>query len=76
MKTFLVTGATGGLGLEIVKNLAKGRNNKVIMAVRDLDKGVAQRFLDQGASWADSPKEMAENGVDYICMGRPYFPPK
>ena len=40
MKTFLVTGATGGLGLEIVKNLAKGRNNKVIMAVRDLDKGL------------------------------------
>ena len=39
MKTFLVTGATGGLGLEIVKNLAKNRENKVIMAIRDLNKG-------------------------------------
>jgi NAD(P)-dependent dehydrogenase (short-subunit alcohol dehydrogenase family) len=38
MKTFLVTGATGGLGLEIVKNLAKSRSNRVIMAIRDLDK--------------------------------------
>lgn len=39
MKTFLVTGATGGLGLEIVRNLAKAPKNKVIMAIRDLDKG-------------------------------------
>ncbi len=40
MKTYLVTGATGGLGLEIVRNLAKDRKNKVIMAIRDLDKGL------------------------------------
>lgn len=39
MKTFLVTGATSGLGLEIVKNIAKSRSNRVIMAVRDLSKG-------------------------------------
>lgn len=39
MNTFLVTGATGGLGLEIVKNIAKSSANKVVMAVRDLDKG-------------------------------------
>ena len=40
MKTFLVTGTTSGLGLEIVRNLAKEGKNKVIMAVRDLDKGL------------------------------------
>ncbi len=40
MKTFLVTGATGGLGVEIVRNLVKNRKNKVIMAIRDLDKGL------------------------------------
>ncbi len=40
MKTFLITGATGGLGLEIVKNLAKDKNNRVIMAIRDIDKGL------------------------------------
>lgn len=40
MKTFLVTGATGGLGLEIVRNLAKNPKNKVIMAIRNLDNGL------------------------------------
>lgn len=40
MKTFLVTGATGGLGLEIVRNLAKNPENKVIMAIRNLDNGL------------------------------------
>ncbi len=30
------------------------------LTVRDLDKAVAQPFLDKGAHWADSPKEMAE----------------
>ena len=40
MKTFLVTGAIGGLGLEIVKNLAKSRKNRVFMAIRNYDKGL------------------------------------
>lgn len=40
MKTFLVTGSTGGLGLEIVRNLVKDRKNKVIMAIRNLNKGL------------------------------------
>jgi len=30
------------------------------LTVRDLDKAVAQPFLDKGAKWADSPKAMAE----------------
>ncbi|MEQ9488056.1 MAG: NAD(P)-dependent oxidoreductase [Alphaproteobacteria bacterium] len=30
------------------------------LTVRDLDRKAAQSFLDKGAHWADSPKEMAE----------------
>jgi len=41
MKTFLITGSTRGLGLEIVKELAKNKENRVIMAIRDLNKGLA-----------------------------------
>jgi NAD(P)-dependent dehydrogenase (short-subunit alcohol dehydrogenase family) len=40
MKTFLVTGTTSGLGFEIVKSLSKCRKNNVIMAVRDLERGL------------------------------------
>ena len=43
-----------------------------IFTVRDLDKDVAQKFLDGGAHWADSPKEMAE-ACDLIitCLPSP-----
>ncbi len=40
MKTFLITGSTSGLGLEIVKALVKDPENKVIMAVRNLKLGL------------------------------------
>ena len=40
MKTYLVTGSTSGLGLEIVKNLAKNKENKIIMIIRNLNKGL------------------------------------
>ena len=30
------------------------------LAVRDLDRAVAEPFLAKGATWADSPREMAE----------------
>ena len=42
------------------------------LTVRDLDKTVAQSFLDQGAKWAESPKEMAES-VDILvtCLPSP-----
>lgn len=39
MKTYLITGSTSGLGLEIVKNLAKNKENRVIMAIRNLNRG-------------------------------------
>ena len=42
------------------------------LTVRDLDRSAAQPFLDEGAKWADSPKEMAEN-CDMIitCLPSP-----
>jgi 3-hydroxyisobutyrate dehydrogenase len=42
------------------------------LTVRDLDRAVAQPFLDQGAKWADSPAEMAAN-CDLIitCLPSP-----
>ena len=31
------------------------------LTVRDLDRSVAQPFLDAGAAWGDSPQAMAES---------------
>src|SRR5690349_15713084 len=42
MRTHLVTGANSGLGLETVRALA-AKNERVIMAVRDLGRGEAAR---------------------------------
>lgn len=39
MKTILITGSTQGLGLQIVKSLAAQADVRIIMAVRNLDKG-------------------------------------
>ena len=46
MQTFMVTGSTQGLGLEIARELAKKSQTRVIMAVRDLKKGqeIAQQL--------------------------------
>ncbi len=38
MKTYIITGATGGLGYEIAQQLAQQPNTKVVFAVRDIDK--------------------------------------
>ena len=47
------------------------RNGHELM-VRDLDRDAAQSFLDAGASWADSPKEMAEAcEVVITCLPSP-----
>ena len=47
----------GNVGGKLAGSLLR---NGVDLTVRDLDKSVAQKFLDQGAHWAESPKEMAE----------------
>ena len=41
MKTYIITGATGGLGLSITRWLAKDLNNRIIIAVRDTTRGQA-----------------------------------
>ncbi len=46
----------GNVGGKLAGSLL--RNGHDVM-VRDLDRTLAQPFLDQGASWADSPKAMA-----------------
>ena len=42
------------------------------LTVRDLDKSMAQPFLDGGAHWAESPKEMAETcDMVITCLPSP-----
>ncbi|CAN0509846.1 unnamed protein product, partial [Discosporangium mesarthrocarpum] len=59
----------GNVGGKLAGSLLR---NGFDLTVRDLDKDVAQRFLDGGAHWADSPKEMAE-ACDLIitCLPSP-----
>ncbi len=59
----------GNVGGKLAGSLLR---NGVALTVRDLDKDVAQPFLDQGASWADSPKAMAEQcDVIITCLPSP-----
>ena len=59
----------GNVGGKLAGSLLR---NNVDLTVRDLDKSIAQPFLDKGAKWADSPKEMAQN-VDVVitCLPSP-----
>ena len=59
----------GNIGGKLAGSISR---NGFELVVRDLDKTVAQPFLDQGAGWGDSPKEMAES-VDMIitCLPSP-----
>ncbi|MEM7194517.1 MAG: NAD(P)-dependent oxidoreductase [Pseudomonadota bacterium] len=59
----------GNVGGKLAGSLLR---NGVDLTVRDLDKSIAQPFLDRGASWADSPKQMAES-VDLLitCLPSP-----
>jgi 3-hydroxyisobutyrate dehydrogenase len=42
------------------------------LTVRDLDRGIAQPFLDKGAKWADSPAEMAAScDLVITCLPSP-----
>jgi len=59
----------GNVGGKLAGSLLR---NGFELTVRDLDKNAAQRFLDQGAKWGNSPKEMAES-VDILitCLPSP-----
>ena len=64
----------GFIGLGNVGNKLAGSilRNGFDLTVRDLDKKAASTLLDQGAKWADSPRQMAEV-VDVIvtCLPSP-----
>ena len=59
----------GNVGGKLAGSLLR---NGFDLTVRDLDRELAQQFIDQGAKWADSPKAMAEQ-VDIIitCLPSP-----
>ncbi len=59
----------GNVGGKLAGSLQR---NGFDLTVRDLDRSIAQPFLDQGASWAESPKAMAE-AVDLVitCLPSP-----
>ena len=59
----------GNVGGKLAGSLLR---NGIDLTVRDLDKSMAQPFLDGGAKWADSPREMAEQ-VDILitCLPSP-----
>jgi 3-hydroxyisobutyrate dehydrogenase len=59
----------GNVGGKLAGSLLR---NGVDLTVRDLNADIAQPFLDAGASWADSPREMAEK-VDVLitCLPSP-----
>lgn len=55
-KTIIVTGSNVGLGLEAARHFARLGAARVILAVRDLDKGeAAKRSIDQTLSRSPSP---------------------
>lgn len=66
--------AVGFIGLGNVGGKLAGSllRNGVDLTVRDLDLGAAQRFLDGGAMWAESPRELAA-AVDVVitCLPSP-----
>lgn len=68
------TGTAGFIGLGNVGGKLAGSllRNGVDLVVRDLDRAAAQPFLDGGAAWADSPRELAERcDVVITCLPSP-----
>jgi 3-hydroxyisobutyrate dehydrogenase len=59
----------GNVGAKLAGSILR---NGYDLTVRDLDRELAQPFLDQGAKWADSPRQMAES-CDMIitCLPSP-----
>lgn len=65
---------TGFIGLGNVGGKLAGSllRNGADLTVRDLDKSIAQPFLDAGAKWADSPLQMAVDcDVVITCLPSP-----
>lgn len=59
----------GNVGAKLAGTLLR---NKVDLTIRDLDKAAAQPLLDQGAKWAESPKEMAAQcDIIITCLPSP-----
>lgn len=59
----------GNVGGKLAGSLLR---NGVDLTVRDLDRDVAQQFLDKGAKWAESPRKMAENcDLVITCLPSP-----
>ena len=48
----------GNVGGKLAGSLLR---NKIDLTVRDLDKTVAQAFIDKGARWGESPEQMARD---------------
>ena len=59
----------GNVGAKLAGSLLR---NGFDLTVRDLDRSVAQPFLDAGADWGDSPQAMAEScDVVITCLPSP-----
>ena len=59
----------GNVGGKLAGSLLR---NGIDLTVRDLDRGVAQPFLDGGAAWGESPEAMAEScDVIITCLPSP-----
>lgn len=59
----------GNVGSKLAGSILR---NGFDLSVRDLDKKAAQALLDQGARWADSPRQMAESAdIVVTCLPSP-----
>ena len=59
----------GNVGGKLAGSLLR---NGIDVTVRDLDRDVAQTFLDKGATWGDSPRAMAEScDIIITCLPSP-----
>ena len=59
----------GNIGEKLSRSLLR---NGFDLVVRDLDKSAAQPLLDEGAGWAESPKQIAEScEVVITCLPSP-----
>ena len=57
----------GNVGAPLARNLQRAGHD---LTVRDLDRNRAAELLEQGASWAESPRELAE-GAEVVITSLP-----